>query len=141
MILDKFTKDSKNIVFVYTTCVDQKQAREIGYQAIEEKLAISADYWFMNSIYPWQKVIREKNQYTLMFTTIKSKINSLIKFIELEHSYNIPMIAVVNVSMVNHSFYLWANNIFDLEEKYITEEEYYIKKREQSSDYNYGKLK
>jgi uncharacterized protein involved in tolerance to divalent cations len=48
MILEEVEKGSENIVFVYTTCSSLDEAKSIGLSAVNEKLAISADYWFVN---------------------------------------------------------------------------------------------
>ncbi len=141
MIFDKIDKKDKGIVFVYTACSSQEEAKSIGRLAIEEKLAVSADYWLMNSVYPWQGVIHDASQYLLMFATQKLVSNRLIKFIESQHSYNIPMIIRTNTSATSLSYSLWVNNTLEEKEKYITEAEDKIKKDIESSDYQFGRLK
>lgn len=69
MLFEKVNKEEKNIVFVYTTCPNIIEARNIGLSAVREKLAISADYWLINSIYPWMNVIQEGDQFMLLFAT------------------------------------------------------------------------
>ncbi|HUC89056.1 MAG TPA: divalent cation tolerance protein CutA [Candidatus Paceibacterota bacterium] len=140
MIFEKVEKESKEIVFVYTTCMDMEEARAIGYSAIEEKLATSADYWMVNSIYPWNNVIREIGQCMLMLATTKILSDKLIKHIETEHSYNIPMIVRSDISMTTPPYFLWVENTLTGKGKYITETEEQTRKREEEG-YHYDRLK
>ena len=136
-IIDKFTKASEDIVFVYTICGNIEEARSMGYSAIREKHAISMDYWNINSIYPWQGVIQEINQFMLMFSTKKRLSDNLIKHIESEHSYKIPMIVTANIDMSNVPYSLWMNDVLNNEEGYITEsEQEAIKIRESDEGFN-----
>jgi uncharacterized protein involved in tolerance to divalent cations len=140
MIYETVEKNSKEIVFVYTTCPSISEAREIGLSVIKEKLAASADYWLINSIYPWDKVIQEGEQYMLMFVTEKSLSSTLMKHIEMEHSYSIPVIMRSETLVTNQSYHFWVDNILTDKEGYITETEEEIKKRSEKGA-NYERLK
>lgn len=122
-IVEKIEKKSKDIVFVYTICGSIEEAKFLGYSAIEEKHAISMDYWVINSIYPWQGVMKEVAQYMLMFSTQKNKSDKLIKHIEAEHKYKVPMIARCSTDMTNIAYSLWVDDTLEGIKKYITESE------------------
>lgn len=122
-IIEKMEKGVEDIVFVYTICGSIEEARDLGFSCIEEKHAISMDYWIIHSIYPWQGVIREIDQYMLMFSTQKVLSDNLIKHIESEHKYKVPMIARCNTDMTNVSFNLWVEDTFKSIDKLKTEEE------------------
>ncbi len=141
MLYEKIEKDEKDIVFVYTTFRDEVGARSVGYLAIEDKLAISADYWLINSIYPWQGVVQEAGQCMLMFTTEKLLSEELVKFIESNHPYNVPMVIRSNTSLVNQAYKLWVDNTLESDKKYITEEENELNIEKASEGYGYGRLK
>lgn len=126
-ITEKIEKGAEDVVFVYTICGDIEQARSMGYSAIEEKLAISMDYWVIHSVYPWQGVIREIDQYMLMFSTQKSLSEELMKHVQAEHSYKVPMIVRCNTDMSNVPYSLWMEDTLKNEEKLITEIESYEK--------------
>lgn len=140
MLVEKVQKEIKEIVFVYTTCSDKAEARTLALSIIESKHAISADYWLVNSIYPWKNVIQEIDQYMIMFSTEKSKSSDLIKQIGNEHPYSIPMIVMLDTAITNHDYYFWVENTLSNKERYLTEKEYEKKKKEEQSA-NYGKLK
>jgi uncharacterized protein involved in tolerance to divalent cations len=140
-IIEKVEKGIEDIVFVYTICKDIEEARSLGLSAIREKLAISMDYWIINSIYPWQGVIQEIDQYLLMFSTKKNISEKLIKHLESEHSYNIPMIVRCDTDMTNLPYSLWMDKTLENEEQYITEEEAKLKKDNEEGVNYYEKLK
>lgn len=141
MLFEPVQKDLKDIVFVYTTCSDIEEARAIGFSAVEEKLAISADYWPINSIYPWKNVIQEVDQCMLMCATQKYLGDQLVKHIESEHSYDVPTIIRVDSAMVNQPYSFWVDTVLSSKDKYISEEEYQKKKKEEEGGYQYDKLK
>ena len=141
MLYEPVQKDLKNIVFVCATCSSIEEARDIGLSAIEDKLAISADYWAINSIYPWQNVIQEIDQYMLMFATQKHLSDHLIKHIESEHSYDVPTIIRVDSTAVNQPYSFWVDTVLSSKDGYMTEEEYEKKKKDEEGGYRYDKLK
>jgi periplasmic divalent cation tolerance protein len=124
MLIEKVAKESKDSVFIYTTCANLYEAKEIGFSAVNEKLAISADYWLINSIYPWKKVIQEIEQYMLMITTKRDLSEKLIKHIEGKHSYSVPVLVGSDISMASQAYLFWLNNTLEDKEEYITEAEY-----------------
>jgi uncharacterized protein involved in tolerance to divalent cations len=142
MLVEKITHEPKDIVFIYTTCHSADEARSIGLASIEERLAISADYWVIGSIYPWRGVIQDVDQYMLMLTTQKFLSEKLIKYVGALHSYSAPMITRLDTAMMNPTYNFWVENTLNGSETYITEEERIIRDQNESEDgYHYGKLK
>ena len=141
MLFEKINKVSRDIVFVYTTCSGMEEARSIGLSAIKNKLAISADYWPVNSVYPWKGVIQEIDQYMTMFATQKDLSEELIKHIEENHSYSIPMIIRTETSLTNKPYSFWVEDNLLSSEKYITEEEERMIKKHKSGEFEQEKLK
>jgi uncharacterized protein involved in tolerance to divalent cations len=142
MIAEKVEHESKNIVFIYTTCQSIDEARSIGLSVIDEKLAISADYWPIGSIYPWHGVIQDVEQYMLMLTTQKFLSEKLIKSVGAMHSYSTPMITRLDTALINPTYTFWADSTLHEREAYITEEEKQKRDEYEEEDgYHYGKLK
>ena len=140
MIFEKVEKDLKDIVFVYTTCPSLEEAKDIGISAIKEKLAISADYWLINSVYPWNNVIQEGEQYMLMFATQKVLSGPLMKHIETEHSYSVPVIVRCDSLITNQPYHFWVDNTLTSKDSFITETEEEMKIRSEKGS-NYERLK
>lgn len=142
MIIEEIEPQSKDIVFVYTTCESADEARSIGLSVIERKFAISADYWAIGSVYPWHGVIQDTEQYMLMLTTQKSLSEKLIKSISTIHSYSAPMITRLDTAMMNPTYTFWVDNTLNNPKGYISEEEKrHNDEIEEDDGYHYGKLK
>lgn len=141
MIIDKTTQDK--MVFVYTTCNDKAEARHLAYSAVGEKLAICADFWPVDSIYPWQGVIQDVSQYMVVFTTTKSLSQKLSSFVGGLHSYSVPMIAECEMDFTSQTYKIWADKtLHNTSVDYISEENAYKKLIEEDEDgYHPGKLK
>lgn len=140
MLFEKIDKDDKKIVFVYTTCPSVKEAREIGLSVVRERLAISADYWIINSIYPWSNVIQEGEQYMLMFATQKYLSEKLMKHVESLHSYSVPVVVRTDISLANHPYTFWVDNTLTGKGEYITETEDEVREKNERG-YHYDRLK
>jgi periplasmic divalent cation tolerance protein len=134
MIIDKVHPDK--IVFVYTTCTNKDEARSIGLACINEHLAVCADFWPIESVYPWDGVIENVEQYTLMLTTKSSLSEKLTLFIAGLHSYSTPMIATSEVANMSPSYKFWMDKVL-LEKGEYPE----FKNKEVDQDYEPGKLK
>ncbi len=142
MLVDIIDKDSKDIVFIYTTCPGAEVARSIATSAIEEKLAVCGDFWTIESVYPWQGVMEDVEQYMLVLTTDKGLAEKLMKFISGMHPYSVPMIACATTSMVNSTYKFWTDNTLNNRGDYITESEEKSKREsDENNGYHYGKLK
>lgn len=142
MLVEKIEKGAKNIVFIYTTCRDREEARAIGLAAIEEKLAVCADFWVINSLYPWRGVLEEVEQYMLMITTEEALSAKLISFVEGVHSYTTPMITRLDTSLMNPTYTFWVEDMLQRKERYLSEEEARIRdENENDEGYRVEKLK
>ncbi len=142
MLVEKIDPKEKRIVFVYTTCPSLDQARSMGLSAINEKLAACVDYWSIGSIYPWNGVIQDVEQYMLMLTTERNVSEKLVKYIGGLHPYSTPMIARMDTAYINQTYSFWVDNIFNTKGEYISElqaEEEAISEAEDG--YHFGKLK
>lgn len=141
MSLENVKEKSKNLVFVYTTCSTLKEAKSIGFSVIDNKLAISVDYWPVHSIYPWKGVIQQIDQYILMFSSQKYLGDDLIEFIGKIHSYITPMIIMSETASVNYPYKFWMDGLLENKNRYLTKREAKRKKTEDEGVYHYGRLK
>jgi periplasmic divalent cation tolerance protein len=142
MLTEKIQKTDKDLVFVYTTCAGKDEAKSIAYEVIGERLAVCADYWEIDSIYPWQSVIQEVNQCMLVLTTQKILAQRLMKFIESVHSYSVPVIAECDIQVSSQAYKFWIDETLESREEFISPDE--AKSREEYAEedgYHPGKLK
>lgn len=142
MITESIDKKDKEIVFVYTTCKDREEARSIGMASINEHFAVCADMWPIESLYPWEGVIEDVDQYMLVLTTKKDLADNLIKFIENMHSYKIPMIIETPIMAVSDMYAFWASKILmNKKDFYSPEEKFLMDDKDGEDGYHPGKLK
>jgi uncharacterized protein involved in tolerance to divalent cations len=142
MIVEMIKKGLDDIVFVYTTCRDKASARAIALSIIEERLVVSADFWPIESIYPWHGVVQEVEQYMVVFTTQKCLSEKLVKFIGSIHPYDVPVIAECDTQISSGLYKLWVDKTLNGGAEYISE--YDQKMKEQfaaENGYHPGKLK
>jgi uncharacterized protein involved in tolerance to divalent cations len=123
MIFDPLKKEEKELVFMYITCATRDEARTISFAALKQKLIVCADYWVIESIYPWNGVVEDIDQYMLLLTTKKSLSDKLYAFVLSMHSYGIPMIAESPIKMKNPAYTLWGHNTIKETKEYISKEE------------------
>jgi periplasmic divalent cation tolerance protein len=138
-MIENIKDENKDLVFVYTICPTKEEAISIGLSVLNKKLAISIDFWPVESVYPWKGVIQHINQYILMISTQKVLSDKLIESIESVHSYSVPMIAVCESSKVNYSYQLWMDELLSSKERYLSQEE--ARTKQKKKEENYGKLK
>lgn len=142
MLTEKIEKGAQDIVFVYTTCSDWEEARNLGLGSIEKRLGVCADFWEINSVYPWHGVMQEVSQYMLMITTEENKSQDLIKYIESLHSYTTPMITKLASNLTNNNYRSWVDDILNDKNKFITEKEQKkIIEQDEDDGYHFGRLK
>ena len=123
MLTEKIQKKNKDLVFVYTTCADKEQAKSIAYEVIGERLAASADFWPISSIYPWQSVIQDVEQYMLVVTTQKELAQRLMKYIESVHTYAVPVITECDISVSTQAYRFWIDETLENSKSFITQEQ------------------
>ena len=142
MLVEKIPHDANDTVFVYTTCGSKEEARSLGLSCVEQKLAISADFWVIDSIYPWHYVIQEVEQYMLMLTTVKNKSDQLMKAIGIMHSYTTPMITRLDTAIINPSYTFWMQNTLEGKKEYISEHDEEMKQQwNDEKGYHFGRFK
>ena len=142
MLTEKVNPKNNDIVFVYTTCRDEEEARGIAFDVIEKHLAACSDFWPIRSIYPWQGVIQEVDQCMLVLTTQKRLAASLMKHIEHIHSYSVPVIAECDVQIATQAYRFWIEETLERTGDFLTEEEARAKQKfEDENGYHPGKLK
>lgn len=95
------------MVFIYTTCATQEEAKSLAKLIIDKKLGACVDYWPINSIYNWQGKLKETNQMMLSITTFENKLEDVNDLISKEHTYSVPMIVGIDVRRINRAYKEW----------------------------------
>ena len=142
MLVEKIHNEDKSLVFVYTTCTDRNEARSIALECIRERLAVCSDFWPVNSIYPWQGVMQDVDQYMLVLTTQKALSEKLMKFIEGVHSYAVPVIAECDIQIATQAYKFWIEETLESTNSFITDDEYQKQESiDEEGNFHPGQLK
>ena len=64
-------------------------------------------YFPINSIYSWNEKIENTNEYIVIYKTTDKKIKQLRKFLEENHSYDIPEIIDFELTHTNSKYLDW----------------------------------
>ncbi len=97
------------MVFIYTTCKTEDEAKSLCKILIEGKHAACVDYWPVSSVYHWDGEVVNLAQMMLMVTTFEKKLADVEDLISQNHSYSVPMIAGVDVRRISGPYKEWMN--------------------------------
>ncbi|MFA5771588.1 MAG: divalent-cation tolerance protein CutA [Thermoplasmata archaeon] len=86
------------VVIIYTTTKDVKEAKKIGKTLVDRKLAACVNIIpKMNSVYRWKGSVEEAKEAVLLVKTTDSNVEKVKKSIVKMHSYELPCILVFPV--------------------------------------------
>lgn len=97
------------IVSVYATFGTDEEARRIGRQAVEERLAACVNILGpCHSIYRWQGGIEEAAEAAAIFKTAVGKAEALVARIAELHSYDVPAAVVWPIANASQAYAAWV---------------------------------
>ena len=98
-----------SIVTVYTTFPNEEEARRIGRQLVEERLAACINILGpCRSIYRWQGEVEEADEVPAILKTTGGVANRLISRIAELHSYDVPAISLWPIERLHAAFGDWV---------------------------------
>ena len=95
------------IIILLSTFSTIDEANKISKLAIESKIAACANIFPINSIYSWNENIENTNEYLVIYKTTDNKIKQLRKFLEENHSYEVPEIIDFELNHTNSKYLDW----------------------------------
>lgn len=96
---------------IYITAKDKAEARKIGSELVESKLAACVNIIDnMNSMYVWEGKIQDDKEVILIAKTTEARVPLLIEKVKTLHSYDCPCIVSIPVSGGNREFLEWIAN-------------------------------
>ena len=97
------------IVSVYATFGADEEARRIGLQVVEERLAACVNILGpCHSIYGWQGRIEEAAEVAAIFKTAAGKAEALVARIAELHSYDTPAAVVWPIADASLAYAEWV---------------------------------
>ena len=95
---------------VYITTKDKAEARKIGQELVNERLAACVNIIDgMNSMYWWEGKVQDDNEVILIAKTKQSLVKELIKKVKSIHSYSCPCIISLPILDGNKDYLDWLH--------------------------------
>lgn len=104
-----------NLVLVYITFSNLKEAQIISEELLNEKLIVCVNIFpEVNSLYLWESKINSSCEVAAIMKSRNDQTDEIVEKIEAMHSYDQPAIAVIPVGKASKSFTNWVNNVIDI---------------------------
>jgi len=104
-------KPNLEIILIYVTCNNRKEAEKIGRHLLVKRLCGCINIFpVMHSIYYWpskSNTIEEADESVLIIKTKKSKYSEIEKEIHKIHHSDTPCIFSIKIDQVNAKYYQW----------------------------------
>ena len=96
------------MLVVYTTTPDVWEAESLAEKIVNEKLAACVQIMpQMTSFYFWEGQVQKEGEHLLLIKTVSEKYDDLEKFINANHSYDVPEIVAIDAERVSDSYLAW----------------------------------
>ncbi len=98
-------------IVVLTTVQAEEQAETLARKIVEAKLAACVQVLPpMKSFYFWEDAVQNDSEHLLLIKTLTGKYDELEKFIQANHSYDVPEIVALAAERVSGSYLDWIEN-------------------------------
>ncbi|HIH21994.1 MAG: divalent-cation tolerance protein CutA [Candidatus Diapherotrites archaeon] len=91
----------------YIACRNSKEAEKIAKALLSKKLIACANILPSTSLYFWKGRLKKTKESILIAKTTAGNFAALEKTVKALHSYELPLIAQLNVKSVNKEFKKW----------------------------------
>jgi len=98
------------MIFIYITCSNRKEAKEIGLTLVKKKLVACCNIFPIESIYWWQGKVVQDREAVLIAKTLKKNFKEVEKEIKKLHSYTIPCILEIPIKRGNPEYLKWLKD-------------------------------
>ena len=96
-------------IFIYITCKDEQEAKNIAKHLLEKKLIACANFFPIKSMYWWHNKINEGDEFVLILKTKEELYEKVKEEVKKIHSFDVPCITKIPVS-VNEEYSKWLNS-------------------------------
>ena len=102
---------NSNAVVVLTTAPNAEESETLARKIVEAKLAACIQVLPpMKSFYFWDNEVQVDSEHLLLIKTFTEKFDELKKFIQNNHSYDVPEIIALAVEKVSESYLGWLKD-------------------------------
>ena len=99
------------VIVVLTTTPNIEESETLARKIVEAKLAACVQVLPpMKSFYAWENTIQVDSEHLLLIKTLSVKFSELKKFIQANHSYDVPEIIALKASDAAENYFDWMKN-------------------------------
>ncbi|MBR9983150.1 MAG: divalent-cation tolerance protein CutA [Wolbachia endosymbiont of Homalodisca vitripennis] len=104
-----------NLVLVYITFSNLKEAKTISEELLNEKLIVCVNIFpEVNSLYLWEGKINSNCEIVAIMKSRNDQADKIVEKIESMHSYDQSAVVIIPIGKANKSFTNWVNNVIDI---------------------------
>ncbi len=93
---------------VYVTCANEEEARRIGRQVVEERLAACANLLGkIESFYHWEGKLQQDAEFALLLKTTGASMEQLMGRVKELHSYQVPCLVAWPIAAGHQPYLDW----------------------------------
>ncbi len=101
--------DANRVVMIYTTCETTDEAKTIAHELVKRKLAACANIFpQMIAVFEWEGATQDGAEVAMIVKTRAVLAEQVIGDIRRLHSYDVPAVAVLEVTGGNPAFLDWV---------------------------------
>jgi len=98
-------------IIVLTTTQNSEEAEILAKKIIGEKLAACVQVLpLMKSFYFWEGAVQAETEHLLIIKTLAENYDALEKFIQANHSYDVPEIVALAAENVSAKYLSWIKD-------------------------------
>ena len=98
---------------VYITAGNLEEAKRIGRELVEERLAACANIFPINSVYRWKDKIEEASEFGSIVKTETGKVKEIEKRVKQLHSYEVPCVVSFRIDEGSEDYLKWIDESVD----------------------------
>ncbi len=99
------------MLVVLTTIPNEVEGETLARKIVEAKLAACVQVLpLMKSFYFWENAIQSEAEHLLLIKTLPKNFSGLEKFIQANHSYDVPEIVALRAEKVSESYLSWVED-------------------------------
>ena len=96
------------MLVVLTTTPNAEEAESLARKIVEARLAACVQVLPpMTSVYFWKGAVQKESEHLLLVKTLPEKFDELQKFIQTNHSYEVPEIVALSAERISESYLDW----------------------------------
>ena len=102
------------MIIVLTTTPNVEEAEDLAQKIVAEKLAACVQILpEIKSFYFWENEVQKESENLLLIKTLTEKFSDLEKFIQAQHSYDVPEIIALESNEISENYLNWIKNYLD----------------------------